>query len=395
VASTQSDRETEGPAQAPRSAYDVTIVAHDIGSVGGMERVLAELVIGLRALGHEVTVIARTCELPASVGFVFHRVRGPRRPFLVAYPWFMLAGSLALRRWRRGVVQATGAIVLNRVDVVAVHYCHQVGPANPSRSTRLFRVHVQIVRMLKRRGERFGFRASHAARFVCVSEGVAEEVREHFPQLAERVVTIHNGVDTETFAPAVRAVQASALRASLRIAPRRLVAVLVGSEWERKGLGPAIEALALAPEWALVVAGEGDRRRYQELADSLGVGEAMRWLGVISDVQLVYQLADAFLNPTGYETFSLVTFEAAASGLPILATPVSGVRELIEDGRNGFLISRDPRVIAERLRQLAADPALRSELGRAARESVLAFRWDEMVRKHHELYSLLAGESQI
>jgi glycosyltransferase involved in cell wall biosynthesis len=379
----------------PGAARDVTIVAHDIGSVGGMERVLAELVIGLRALGHEVTVIARTCELPASAGFVFHRVRGPGRPFLVAYPWFMLAGSLSVRRWRRGVVQATGAIVLNRVDIVAVHYCHQVGPANPSRSTRLFRGHAKIVGLLKRFGERFGFRASRAARFVCVSEGVAEEVREHFPELAERVVTIHNGVDTETFAPAVALQEARALRASLQIAPERLVAVLVGSEWERKGLGPAIEALALAPEWALVVAGGGDRARYQELADSLGVGKAVRWLGITPDVRLVYQLADAFLNPTSYETFSLVTFEAAASGLPILATPVSGVRELIQDGRNGFLISREPRMIAERLRQLAADPALRSDLGRAARESALAFGWEEMVRKHHELYSLVADESPI
>ncbi len=54
--------------------------------------------------------------------------------------------------------------------------------------------------------------------------------------------------------------------------------------------------------------------------------------------QLVYELADAFVLPSSYETFSLVTFEAAASALPVLATPVNGVRELIEDGHNGFLI---------------------------------------------------------
>src|SRR5271168_4824924 len=103
---------------------DVTIVAHDIGAVGGMERQLTELILGLRRLGHHVTVIARTCELPSGSGVAFHRVRAPGRPFLLAYPWFMLAGSLAVRRWRSGVVQVTGAIVLNRVDVVAVHSCH-------------------------------------------------------------------------------------------------------------------------------------------------------------------------------------------------------------------------------------------------------------------------------
>ncbi len=59
----------------------------------------------------------------------------------------------------------------------------------------------------------------------------------------------------------------------------------------------------------------------------------MHWLGVVRDIQVVYELADAFVLPSSYETFSLVTFEAAASGLPILATPVNGVRELIATGR--------------------------------------------------------------
>jgi UDP-glucose:(heptosyl)LPS alpha-1,3-glucosyltransferase len=386
-----ADPESERLTSEMSSPSDVTIVAHDIGSVGGMERVLAELIVGLRGLGHRVTVIARTCELPEDTGAEFHRVWAPGRPFLLAYPWFLVAGSLATRRWRRGVVQATGAIVLNRVDVIAVHYCHQVGPANPSRSTRLFRAHVRLVAHLKRIGERLCFRTSRSARFVCVSEGVADEVREHYPELAGGVLTIHNGVDTDAFAPGLRREEARALRARLEIDEERLVAVLVGSEWERKGLRPLIQALALAPDWDLVVAGGGERERYQQLADSLGVGGAVHWLGVTSDIQLVYQLADAFVLPTSYETFSLVTFEAAASGLPILATPVSGVRELIRDGQNGFLIDRDPTRIAERLTSLAAEPQLRSRLGREARRSAVEFSWEEMVAKHHVLYAELLG----
>lgn len=382
-------------AEIQRSASglpDVTIVAHDIGAVGGMERQLTALILGLRRLGHHVTVIARTCELPAGSGVAFHRVRAPGRPFLLAYPWFMVAGSLAVRRWRRGVVQATGAIVLNRVDVVAVHYCHQVGPVNPSRSTRLFRAQVRMAGILKRLGERLCFDSNRASAFVCVSGGVAEEMREHFPKLAERVLTIHNGIDTDTFAPGARSEDAHAMRATLEIPDGALLAVFVGSEWERKGLEPAIRALALTPAWMLMVAGAGERTRYQELAEQLGVGERLRWLGVTADVALVYQMADAFVLPSSYETFSLVTFEAAASGLPVLATPVSGVRELIEDGRNGYLIGRDPRLIAERLTGLAADPELRSRLGRAARESALAFSVQRMVLEHHELYARLADQ---
>jgi UDP-glucose:(heptosyl)LPS alpha-1,3-glucosyltransferase len=372
------------------SPCEVTIVVHDLGPVGGMERVLTELVLGLRKLGHPLTVIARTCELPPEAGVVFHRVRGPARPFLLAYPWFMLAGSVTLARRRRGIVQATGAIVLGHVDVLAVHYCHQVGPANPSRATPMFRAHAGLVRRLKRLGERLCFRWSRAASFVCVSEGVAEEVRTHFPELAERVLTIHNGVDTMRFAPARHLEQARALRASLGIDQERLVAVMVGGEWERKGLGPLIEALALAREWDLVVAGEGDRDGYRLLASSLGVGESVHWLGVKRDVEHIYALADAFVLASSYETFSLVTFEAAASGLPILATAVNGVRELIEDRRNGFVITRDPATIAERLTRLAADPALRRRLGAAAREAALRFSWEEMVAAHDRLYGRLS-----
>jgi UDP-glucose:(heptosyl)LPS alpha-1,3-glucosyltransferase len=376
-------------------APEVTIVAHDIGAVrGGMERQLSELILGLRGLGHDVNVIARTCELPPQAGVRFHRVRGPGRPFLIAYPWFLLAGSLAVRRLRRGVVQATGAIVLNRVDAVAVHYCQQVGTATPSRDNWLYRLHIRLTTAMKRAGERLCFGRSHAAAFVCVSEGVAAELREHYPALADRAITIYNGIDTDAFAPATHREAALALRRRLGLEESRLVAAFVGSEWERKGLAPAIEALASAPGWTLLVAGAGDEQRYRRLAESLGVADRVLWLGATAEVQRVYALADTFVMASSYETFSLVTFEAAASGLPVIATPVNGVRELIRDGENGFLVSADPAAIADRLGRLAADPALRSRLGAAARESALPFSLERMVSEHHALYARLAARAE-
>jgi len=391
VPGTHSDRETLKDMQTASGPTDVTIVAHDIGAVGGMERVLAELLMGLRARGHRVTVIARTCVLPEGSGVEFHRVRAPGRPFALAYPWFLVAGSIAVRRRRRGVVQATGAIVLNRVDVVAVHYLHQVGPVNPSRETGLFRLNAALAGLMKRLGERVCLRINRPAAVLCVSDGVAEEVRASFPSLADRVLTIHNGVDTGSFAPGRDSERARAERQRIGAGEQDLIAAFVGSEWERKGLEPAIRAIALTDRWSLAVAGSGDLARYRALADSLGVGERVHWLGVRSDIPLVYQLADAFILPSSYETFSLVTFEAAASGLPILAAPVSGVRELIQDGRNGYLITRDPEMIAERLRRLGGDPELRAKLGDAARESALQFSWARMVAEHEQLYERLAA----
>ena len=112
------------------------------------------------------------------------------------------------------------------------------------------------------------------------------------------------------------------------------------------------------------------------MAEQLGVADAVHWFGVSRDVAPLYQLADAFVFPSSYEAFPLVALEAAASGLPVLATPVNGIRELVQDGANGFLISRQPRSIADRLNQLAADPQLRARLGRAARRAALDYSWE-------------------
>jgi glycosyltransferase involved in cell wall biosynthesis len=389
---TAPDAADDRPVAPAPGARDVTIVAHHVGSVGGMERQLADLALGLRRRGHHVTVIARACELPAEAGVAFHRVRGPSRPFVLGYPWFMLAGSLAVRRWRRGILQATGAIIANRVDVVGVHYCHQVGVVTPSRTTPVFRAHIWAMRILSRVGERvcFASAAAAGAMFVCVSEGVADEIRTYYPELSEAVVTIHNGVDTDAFAPGRYREQARVARARLDIGEERLVAVFVGGEWVRKGLGSAIEALALAAGWDLIVVGSGDERHYRDLAERAGVAARVHWMGVVHDVHVAYQMADAFVLPSSYETFSFVTFEAAASGLAVLATAVSGVRELIEDGVSGFVIEQDAHVIAARLTQLE-DPQLRARLGQAARRSALRFGRERMVAAYQRLYGQIAS----
>ncbi len=369
----------------------VTIVAHDVGSVGGMERQIAELAVRLRRRGHEVTVVARKCVLPPGSGVSFRRVRGPGRPFLIAYPWFLLAGSLALRRHRSGIVQSTGSIVLNPVDTVAVHYCHCAYSAAPARPGRLYALYDWAVGVVERRSERLYIRRNRSAELVCVSEGVAEEVRSCFPGAASRVVTIHNGVDVEEFAPGVAHAEGEALRAQLELEPGALLAAFVGGDWERKGLGPSIAALAQAPEWHLAIAGKGPQRPYDQLAASLGVSERVHWLGVRGDVRPLYAAADAFVLPTSYETFSLVTFEAAASGLPVIAGDVNGVRELIRSGQNGYLIETTADQVASRLRELGADPALRASFGAAAREAASHFTWERMVAAHEQLFERLAA----
>jgi glycosyltransferase involved in cell wall biosynthesis len=335
--------------------------------------------------GHEVSVVARTCDVPGADGVRFHRVRGPARPFLLAYPWFMVAGGLSLRRHRRGAVISTGTVVPNRVEAVAVHCCHQAYTAISGRPQRLFRIYGKTIALVKRVSERWYVRRNAQARFVCVSDGVADEIRRFFPAAAGRVMTIHNGVDTAAFAPGVRVQQAQALRARLAIGEDRLVLAFVASEWEHKGLRTVLEAIAEAPAWDLLVAGRGRVGDYQAVLAATGIAGRVHWLGVVEDVQSVYGASDAFVLASHYETFSLVTFEAAASGLPLLATDVNGVRELLDGGRGGAPITLGPAMIAARLRELGADAGLRAQLGASARRATERFSWERMVDSYEQL----------
>jgi UDP-glucose:(heptosyl)LPS alpha-1,3-glucosyltransferase len=366
----------------------VTIIAHDVGGIGGMERQVGELVNGLLADGCEVTVVSRTCELRSHPGLRHLRVPGPARPFPIAYPAFLLLGSLLAWRRRRGVVHTAGAIVLNRADVITVHLCHHTvrDLRRARRATLPYRLNAVVSAWMGRLGERYAYRASRGRRLVSVSAAVARELEPHFPRMRERIVVIPNGVDLERFIsdPETRVHK----RRDLGLPPDVPVALFVGNEWDGKGLRFAIEALGSSPRWRLIVAGAGDRPRYEEAARELSVVDRVIFLGSIEDTPPLYQAADAFLLPTAYESFSLVTYEAAASGLPLLVSRVGGVEDILSEGVNGWFIERDADVIASRLKALE-DPSVRAAMGHAAREASLRFDWQRMVAGYRALYLAL------
>jgi glycosyltransferase involved in cell wall biosynthesis len=363
----------------------ITVVAHDIGGVGGMELVLSELISGLLDDGYHLTVISRTCEVQSHDRLRWIHVPGPGRPFPLAYPWFFIVGSLITWRKRSGPVLSTGAIVANHVDWIAVHFCHHatdtIGLSRVSQGTIWYRVSAWLSHGLKGVGERFCYSQKRTGGLIGVSRGVSAEVAEHFPEVP--TVTIPNGVSLERFHPDhdkradVR--QRHGLRAD------ELVALFVGSEWERKGLRVAIDALASAPHWKLLVVGHGNVASYRAHARATGVEHRVEFVGTVSDPAPYYCASDAFVLPTSYETFSLVTYEAAATGVPLLVTPVNGVTDLLVDGRNGWFIDRDPTDIAHRLQTLGQESRLRTEMGAAGRKAVEEFTWRRMVSAYRDV----------
>lgn len=375
---------------------DVTIVAHDVGGIGGMERVLSELVSGLLKAEHRVTVVARSCDLPAHTRLRWVRVPGPARPFPLAYPWFLVAGSLLVWRHRRGVLHSTGAILFNRVDVATVHWCH-VGAAAKAdllshrRPGLQYRLNGWIALRLSRLAERMFYRPHRVRHLVAVSRGVAEEIAEHFPPMRGSISLIPNAVDSTVFHPdaAARARQ----RRLLGLVDDDFVALFVGGDWERKGLPVVVEAAARTPRCHLLVVGKGDTDRYLRLAVLHGAAGRIHFVGPAREPAAYYAAADVFVLASVYESFSLATYEAAATGLPLLAARVSGVEDILADGWNGWFVERDAGSIAGRLSRLAGDQSLRKTMAERARLSSEPFRWEPVVESYIRLYRVLGEQS--
>lgn len=376
-------------AAAPRHATDVVFVACEVGGPGGMERQSEQLVRRLLAAGRTVTVIARSCAVPAHPRLRFVRVPTPTRPFTLAFPAFVLVASLLAARHRGAVLHTTGAIVANRVDLATVHYCHRVAArrvdgSRASRRALPYRLNARLAAIMSRRAESWCYRPARTGLLCAVSDGGARELREEFPAMGQSVRAIPNGVDASLFRPdqAARA----EVRSDLGIGDDEPVALFVGGDWERKGLPHAVDALEAAHGWHLVVAGSGDPEPLIARARDQRSGDRLHFLGRVSDTARIYAAADAFVLPTSYEAFPLVVLEAAATGLPVLVTHVNGVGAVVEHGVTGLFIERTSASVAAALRKLSGDREAAREIGAAARRTACRYTWDAMALAYDALY---------
>jgi UDP-glucose:(heptosyl)LPS alpha-1,3-glucosyltransferase len=372
---------------------EVVFVAGDVGGLGGMEHQSEQLIRRLLEAGSRVTVIARTCDLPQHERLEFVRVPTPRRPFAVAYPAFIAVASILAARRRGGLLHTTGAIVATRADLSTVHYCHRaarrrLSGSRAARPNAAYRLNALLAGTMSRAAEAWCYRPERATLLCAVSGGMASELEREFPRMRGAIRSVPNGVDVDRFRPDPGARER--IRAELGITQDEPVALFTGGDWERKGLSHAVEALDAAGDWRLLVAGPGDPRPVVTAARTAGTEQRLRFLGPVHDMPSLYAAADAFVLPTAYETFSLVSYEAAACGLPLLVTRVNGVEDLIEDGVNGWFIDPDRDDIARRLGELRAAPELAASMGAAARASALNHSWEAMAERYLSLYAELA-----
>jgi glycosyltransferase involved in cell wall biosynthesis len=119
----------------------------------------------------------------------------------------------------------------------------------------------------------------------------------------------------------------------------------------------------------------GDQQRLQDLINESGIQDLILLCQPVFDAEKVACLAsaDVFVLPSYHEGMPISVIEAMASGLPVVATAVGGIPDLISDGENGLLVMPgEPRQLAEALASLITDPGTRTRMGLAGRQRALA-----------------------
>ncbi|MHB8879090.1 MAG: glycosyltransferase family 4 protein [Myxococcaceae bacterium] len=197
-----------------------------------------------------------------------------------------------------------------------------------------------------------------------VSSYIRDKERARFGLPRWRVRTIHNGVDVERFHP--------------RPPPDHPGLTLFGAGYliRNKGYHHLLAALSRLgrQDLRLRLAGDGpELSSLSRLAQELGLSGRVELLGLRDDLPELLSGADLFVHPTLFDAFGLAVAEAMACGLPVIASRVGGVPELVLDEETGLLVAPgDVAGLARAIERLAADPGLRSQLGRAGAHRIRA-----------------------
>ncbi len=172
----------------------------------------------------------------------------------------------------------------------------------------------------------------------------------------------------------------------------------IGRLEEQKGhrfLLAAIPALiSQIPDLQVLIVGDGRQRTaLEQQARELGVAPVVHFLGIRRDLALLYRAMDVFVLPSLWEGLPLVLLKAMAAGLPVIASQVSGVEDVLQDGVNGCLVPPgEPAALVQAVLALQAQPELRSLWSRAAQKTIAKeYSLEAMLKKLEDLYLQLAG----
>jgi len=236
--------------------------------------------------------------------------------------------------------------------------------------------------------ERRLFSSPRLRAVICNSTMVRDEIVHHYAVRPEILHVIPNGVDSERFHPGLRATFRDPVRRKFGIPHNAVMLTIIGSGFQRKGVGPLIQALAQAPSGAhlLVVGKSRHAARYRRLPQRLGLAGRVHFAGPQEDPRPFYAAADIYAHPALYDPAPNAVLEAMACGLPVIVSAKTGNSDIIRSQRAGMVCDAlDIGAIAEAIGRLR-DPSQRSETGENALRTAETFSLTRMTDAYLALY---------
>ncbi len=329
----------------------------------------------------------------------------PRRP-LFALPLYYATYA----------IQVAAAVRAARCDAAHIHNFSQFIPIIRAFNPRIriaLHMHCEWLTQLDR--DLMVRRLRHADLIVGCSHYITDGIRRRFPEFADRCRTIVNGVSEDRFRPPEGATGDGAARSDHsclfvgRISPEKGVHLLLDAFEEviRRRPTARLELVGdtgQCPRSFIVDICDDERvaalaRFYDDKGYWARLAERMAqpplrgrvtWCRPMPQEELAehYRRASVLVSPSLYEAFGMPLVEAMAAGIPVVASRVGGMTEIVEDGRTGRLVpANDPGALAEAICDALADPEARRSMGRAGRRKVLeTFTWDRVAQGLLDMY---------
>ncbi len=361
--------------------------------VGGHELVVDALARQFQQLGHQVVMLAPR---PSK----FWQVRDRRLPYpVVRHPrfvsskhwvdWYRHALLKLHRKHQFDVIHTHGvyhvgyvaSLCRGAIDapiVMTSHGC-DVDPTNPRfRNPVLRKRHTDAM--------------DAAAALIAISQFTHDGYLFLDPAVADKIIDLPNGVDTDALATPVP----RPARIDPRVTPGGY-AMFIGRLHARKGVDVLLRAVAQTPASGgvdLVIAGDGpERQKLEQLTSELGVAERVWFAGLTMGDEKYYLLQNSLFNVApsrGWEGLPLVALESFAAGKPIIASDLPGFAQVVHTGENGKLVPEEsPAALAEAMTHFFHNRPYVAQLGTQAREFAQGYSWRAIAEKHLELYEEL------
>lgn len=214
-------------------------------------------------------------------------------------------------------------------------------------------------------------------------------ISQYLTKYREKIWCIPNGINLEEFYPIGNIEE---MKTKIDIDGKKII-LFLGSLYPIKGpdilLNAIPDVIKHNNNVIFVIAGDGNKQFYVNLANELNVSKYVRFTGYLNNNEKLnyLKISDVFVLPSRMESFGIVNLEAMASSLPVIATNVGGVSDLIQDKINGLLIPPNDHItLSNSIVELLKNDRMRNELGQMGKKISKNYSWKEIARQTEKLY---------